>query len=470
MEEAWVSTNDIIPGMTIDKLRNKHRRLIYDQFKVGESESDYTIAYSFILEPEIVFRPTVTIPKRGPLDANLFSYVFHLGLVEAISYWKLACPPTILVKTGKLSPEQISWWHDLFIRGLGEFFYTNQIDFTGPAFLTIENDPSAPTFPKPRAMTQPSGDLVLVGGGKDSAVTLELITKIPYRRNALLLNPTPAALAVSKISGFDRPIVITRTIDPKLLKMNAEGYLNGHTPFSAYLAYLSMFLAHYYGYKQVIAANEKGASEGNVRFRNREINHQYSKSYSFEKTFRAYAQEHLSDSVRYFSFLRPLHEIQIAQLFTRYPKYFPLFKSCNVGRGATWCGTCPKCAFTYLMLRPFLTQQNMVGIFRKDLFAVGAIISQIRKLVGLKGHKPFECVGTVEESTLAVLLTIGQYNKERLAVPSGINAIAKELKLTPKVKAVLKKSLAPEWPEDNFVPIDYLQLLRQSVDPLWKNL
>ena len=60
------------------------------------------------------------------------------------------------------------------------------------------------------------------------------------------------------------------------------------------------------------------------------INHQYSKSYEFEKDFTTYAEKYLKGNVKYFSFLRPLNELQIAKIFSKYKKYHKIFKSCNV--------------------------------------------------------------------------------------------------------------------------------------------
>lgn len=60
------------------------------------------------------------------------------------------------------------------------------------------------------------------------------------------------------------------------------------------------------------------------------INHQYSKSYEFENDFEEYSKKYLKTEIKYFSFLRPLNELQIAKLFSKYKKYHKVFKSCNV--------------------------------------------------------------------------------------------------------------------------------------------
>src|SRR3989339_2119854 len=115
----------MIFSMTFLELRKRHPRLIYDNFDLSEKKGNLQISFSFILEPDIVFSPKVSIPILGH-DINLeeiSGLVFNLGLVEALSYWKSACPPEMVVKAGHLTEQQTVWWHDLFIHGLGEFFF-----------------------------------------------------------------------------------------------------------------------------------------------------------------------------------------------------------------------------------------------------------------------------------------------------------------------------------------------------------
>ena len=102
--------------------------------------------------------------------------------------------------------------------------------------------------------------------------------------------------------------------------------------------------------------------------------------------------------MQYFSFLRPLSELQIASLFARYEAYHPVFRSCNVGsKTDSWCGHCPKCLFTWIILSPFLTRGQLTAIFGKDLMADASLQPVLEELNGTAAVKPFECVGTVEE-------------------------------------------------------------------------
>ena len=162
--------------MTFTELRRKHPRFIYESFEVKEEGGKLSIQFSLTLEPDIIFHPTLTIPIETKIDKSIIDlFAFHLGMVECISYWKAACPVELVVRAGSLNQEQITFWHDLFLNGLGEFFYKNNIDFTQKDFLRISSSLNPNTkyvIPAPL-----SRDLVLVGGGKDSALTLELLKK-----------------------------------------------------------------------------------------------------------------------------------------------------------------------------------------------------------------------------------------------------------------------------------------------------
>lgn len=438
--------------MTLEQLRLKHPRLIYKRFLIEQSDQAVTITHEFLLEPDIVFRPKVTIPCSGLVDEQaLFPYAFNLGLVEAISYWKAACPGEFVVEAGVLSSEQTRFWYDLFLHGLGEFFYRNQIDFTKEDFFEIKSKGDNPAFvPRSGTTAGKGGDLVLVGGGKDSAVTLGILKQAAVAAQTMVLNPTKAALNSIHAAGFSDPIVVTRTIDPKLSELNAAGYLNGHTPFSAYLAFLGITVAAMYGNENVIVSNEKSANEGNVMYHGMEVNHQYSKSFRFETMFREYTQDF---GINYFSILRPLNDLQIGKLFSKYPEYFLTFRSCNVGsKTNTWCGTCAKCAFTYLTLFPFVSYDNMMRIFGRDYFQESAIMKHIKAMVGLMSVKPFECVGTRAEAKYAVYLAVETCIMAGREVPEALLMIKSDMG---EAKPVLD-----QWGDTYNLPAEHLALLR----------
>ena len=444
--------------MTFGELRLKHPRFIYKSFDAVQKDSDLRITFHFELEPGIEFAPETRIPLPQHIDINAIKpYLFNLGMIEAISYWKAACPAEFMVEAGALSREETRFWYDLIIHGLGEFFYKNTIDFTQADFLKIESTGEKTDIPTTIPDSQ-SSDLVLVGGGKDSSVTLGILTKSDRTLQILLVNPTQAALDVTMTAGISSPIIVEREIDPRLLELNENGYLNGHTPFNAYLAFLGTLVAALYGNENVIVSNERSANEGNVTYQGMEINHQYSKSLRFETMFRK------SFFSGYFSFLRPLSDMQIAKLFSHYPKFFPVFRSCNVGsKTNSWCGTCPKCAFTYLTLFPFLAYEDVLKIFGSDYFTSDAICREIRGLTGLTPVKPFECVGTRDEAKLAVTLSVEAYEEQNREIPEGLLKIKSDLSLSESEIARLKATLNT-WGDTYNLPPEHLAILRDTYE------
>lgn len=456
---------------SLAELRQKHPEFIYQAYDIEKQQGEIALTFQFKVEPDIIFQPTVKIPQtEGADEQTLRNFAFHLGLIETISYWKATCSPKLRVEAGHLTTEQIDWWHDLFINGLGEFFFQNDIDFTGRDFLQIEASSRQEKQPGLASSKVASGDLILVGGGKDSAVTLEVLKESVVRKGTLILNPIAAALRSIGQADYGKPIIVERTIDPALLKLNEAGYLNGHTPFSAYLAFLGVFVGVLHDYENIIVSNERSAREGNVQFHGLEVNHQYSKGYRFEKLFREYAQRYLTSSAQYFSFLRPLYDLQISQLFSQYPQHYETFRSCNAGQKAdTWCGTCSKCAFVYLSLFPFTPYETMIKTFGSDYFRKLELEQAFKDLVGIGEHKPFDCVGTIDESRLAIAFSAQQYRSRREAVPPLIDALETQLGIAREdVLARLKMRIENKWDDQNFLPPEYARLLKNSIDRIQK--
>ena len=390
--------------MQFEDFRNRHQVLHYRSFRIERERGHIRLTFEFELEPGIMFYPNLVVVSQSDVSLKeLEPLAFHVGLAELASYWKCACPREIRISAGKLSAAQCDWWYDLLLHGLGEFYFRNQIDFTRPDFLKIHSTADAPELPAPTTFST-AGGCILTAGGKDSSLTLELLREQHDELVPLILNPSRAALESANLAGFSNPIVMRRTIDPTLLALNEQGYLNGHTPFSSYLAFASLFTAAVSGRRDLIVSNEKSANQENVVFHDLPINHQYSKSYRFETKFRHYVDSHLSPSFNYFSILRPLYDLQVAGLFAKNcTAHFRSFRSCNVGsRKDIWCGTCPKCAFTYLALAAFVSEEMLLQIWGQDITRHPEFEKQVRGLIGIDPIKPFECVGTIEESIQAL--------------------------------------------------------------------
>jgi len=392
--------------------RKNYSKFIYEYFSIVDNPQEIAVKYFFSVDDRHKFTPSFSISKRGnswsTYDKDfLENLVFQIGLVELISYWKAICPKAVIIKAGKLDESQIEFWKKLYFNGLGEFFYLNGIEADFDNFMVLYSE-SEREFKKSFTETTNQQVIVPIGGGKDSAVTLELLKEkmsvIPF-----IVNPRKASLDTVKIAGFDskKTFEIQRMIDPHLIKLNNEGFLNGHTPFSALLAFMTVLAAAITNSKFIALSNESSANEPTV---STGANHQYSKSFEFELDFRNYCKSYLSENIEYFSFLRPLNEFGIARLFSGMKKYHGAFRSCNVGSKAdSWCGKCPKCLFTFIMLSPFIENEKVNRIFGKNLFADESLIPFLDELTGVADEKPFECVGTIDEVNFALHKTLQRY-------------------------------------------------------------
>lgn len=356
-----------------------------------------------------------------PSDADIQALkpmLESLLLVLGISYWKTYCPKTIIIKPFELTQKQAAFWNLVYTKGLGEFFYKNNIDYRGLVQFPY-GDSHNPRKPDERIHAPRS--LVLLGGGKDSIVTAQLFKAHGKDFSLFATNPVLLQRQIADTIGKDF-IEVRRTLDPKLFELNrAKGVYNGHIPISAIYAFIGLLGAQLYDYRYVVASNEVSSNYGNMEYLGQEINHQWSKSFEFEREVRAYIEAYISQDLQYFSLLRPIHEIEIVRLFTKHAEYFSSFSSCNanfkISGGLTnslWCGKCPKCAFIFLLLSAFLPKADVTGIFGKNMFADTSLLALYKELLGIEGFKPFECVGTPEESLWAFqeVLKRGEYTED----------------------------------------------------------
>jgi hypothetical protein len=196
-----------------------------------------------------------------------------------------------------------------------------------------------------------------------------------------------------------------------MIRLGKEpGYLNGHVPSTAINSMIAALTALLFSYSRIILSNERSASEGNVVHDGREVNHQYSKSLEFEVRIAEILSEATGGALGYFSLLRPYSEARIAKLFARETRFDHVFSSCNRNfklsghDGPLWCGECPKCHFTFLMMAPRMSYERMMGIFGHNFLDKPENERSFRELTGLAGQKPWECVGEIEEAAACLYI------------------------------------------------------------------
>ncbi len=409
--------------MEFEILRRKYPKFIYSNYNIFEDDEKIYIEYKFEIENLTKFNPKIEILKKKFKFKNIKSnivkkIVFNIGIIEAISYFKTTCSPQFVIKCGKLDDFQIKWFKKLIYLGLGEFRFKNNIKISEEDFFEIISE--GDFIKVDNQKNNFNGIIIPIGGGKDSNVTMDLLKD--YKEDTLIFRignkdvPTECA----KVAGFDNDkiIEINRIIDKNLLDLNSKGFLNGHTPFSAIVAFISYLTAYLLDKKYIALSNEDSANESNVIGDN--INHQYSKTFEFENDFREYAQKYFKLDIEYFSMLRPINELQVAMIFSKLEKYHNVFNSCNIGskeKTWKWCCNCPKCLFVFIILSPFLYKEKLINIFKIDLFEDKKLKQTFLELCGYGTTKPFECVGTYDEVRFAISRTIENIEKDKENLP-----------------------------------------------------
>ena len=399
---------------------NKTEGIILFKYKLQHKGE----TFSFV--EKIIFDPFRTDFGRVP-DSVLKSSLDTLSLILGISYWKLFCPKELRLPFIALSREQAEFWNTVYTKGLGEFFYKNQIDFRGLVNFPFSSKEKTSV---PKVVGKIGKALVLWGGGKDSIVTAELMKKSGKEFSLFSLNAYEIQKETAKIAGKEL-LIVKREIDPLLLELNKRpNVYNGHVPVSVIYSATGVLASLLYGFDEIVTSCEQSANYGNVEYFGVTVNHQWSKSEEFEVLFRDYLKRYITPSINYLSFLRQYSELKIAELFSKYPQYFSTFSSCNrnftiakkgVGlsariSGGGWCGECPKCAFVFALLAAYLPKEKVLKIFGKNLFSDQKLITIYRKLWGQEEEKPFDCVGTPEETLEAFELTSksGEYKNDAI--------------------------------------------------------
>jgi hypothetical protein len=328
--------------------------------------------------------------------------------------------------------------------------------------------------------------LIPFGGGIDSIVTVEKIRALAADC-ALFVVSKPGARfdaieAPAAVAGL--PVVRAgREIDPQLLlppggttpRYPPQGsagprFLNGHVPVTGIISAIAILAATLGQRDAVIMSNEWSASVPTLEHDGRPVNHQYSKSASFEAAFRAVLSEVPRHAVpgnavpetlpEYFSALRDRTELWVGAEFAARPAYHGTFRSCNrafhidpARRLDHWCGQCDKCCFIDLILAPFMSAAQLRDVFSvvPEPLTQGELAPKFRTLLG-SGTKPFECVGEVSECRAAVLLAARRPDRAGCTL---LQELAAEVASRPDAPTEPEIAAMREPVGENFIPARY---------------
>jgi UDP-N-acetyl-alpha-D-muramoyl-L-alanyl-L-glutamate epimerase len=366
------------------------------------------LVYAFDQGEELIERvhfpaaPAVPAERKHAFDAALKL----LHLFAGVSYYKAGLPPKIELADGPLDDATADLLEALYLHGLAEFAYRNGLDLRGRIHFPRSGEPSGKV--EAATLHLPKRTLVPIGGGKDSLVAVEAIKQIGGEATAVWVGNSPLIAACAEHTGLST-LNIQRELAPGLFELNRLGAWNGHIPVTAINSAILAVAAILYGYDSIAFANERSASAATLEYEGQQVNHQWSKGYTFEQLFGEWLHTHVAVDLNYFSLLRPYSELAITRAFARLSPYFDVFSSCNRNfkilgpkPADRWCGQCPKCHFVFLALAPFLPKPRLLGIFGRNLLDDEAQAAGFDALLEYHDHKPFECVGEGAEARAAM--------------------------------------------------------------------
>lgn len=427
----------------------------FNKFIIKSSEFDkksLKAIFNFSFDDNIFFVEEIDFACKWfdikkDIDQSVLDWiVFHMSIALAISYYKLCPTREIVLENWFLDDKQKEFWRKFYINWLGEYFFRNKISPLDLCYF-VNKDNKKKEYKK--FNIDSSKALVTLWWWKDSLLVSELFQEFwmvfdtcTFGKDYVLHKSVGDEIWVPRL-------LITRKMDNKLFDMNQQWYYNGHVPITGIIAFVLEMAAYLYDYNYIVLANEKSSNEPNTYMDWIAINHQYSKSFEFEKDFDRYVNTYISSDVKYFSLLRWMYEILIARDFIKYWKYFDVFSSCNnnfkiIEQNKTTkdrrCCKCPKCAFVYSIFRPFITDEQVSLIFGKELYDDVELDNLFRELLGISGIKPFECVWTNEEVVLAMYLYYNTSKKDSMKIPV--------------ILSIFEKEILPNMPKNDFVDLE----------------
>jgi hypothetical protein len=315
-----------------------------------------------------------------------------------------------------VTPAFVDIWHTIIHRVWAQWRFENDLPHQRPPRVVdaVDAGACAPVAVRPGPVEM----LSFCGGGKDSLVAARLLERAgasfdsfvytssiygDHDAQQLLVDGLLAHLPSSSVrrmaidDDFMTSDVLASGAAPGVRTLTAA-----ETPSSIFEA-LPLVLAH--GYRHLVLGHERSANVGNLVWNvtGEDVNHQWGKPSSCEALLRAYVRRHLVVGFDVFSVLGPVHDVVIFSLLAEAPmEAIRATHSCNVAK--PWCRRCPKCVYVWLGYLAHLDEEAVAGWFGEDLFAVEANREHLAMMAGLGVHTPFECIGQVDETRLALEL------------------------------------------------------------------
>ncbi len=403
--------------------QSPYKSFVFEDMSFDPESAIATFQYSF--DSQRFFKETVKFSQSQIVPNKLvFESALELAFwIAGVSYYKSFPTTSVIFKTNSPSREQARFLSTVYSDGLSQFIFENKLGLDQMAtFIGNERTVVAKSY-------EGEGVVLLQSGGKDSLLLATLLKKHSIAYQPWYISSSQKYPRV--LDQLEFPLTTaTRTIDVEGLKLALqEGGLNGHVPVTYIVLSLALVQAVLGNKDTILAAIGVEGEEPHAYVDDHPVNHQWSKTWTAEKLFLKYVEQFISVDLRIGSPLRALSELRISELFAEHcwGKYGDSFSSCNSAnyqQGSdntilTWCGSCPKCANSYLLFAPFISISKLQSVFfGQDLFAKSELTETFKGLLGIDDvMKPFECVGEVAELRLAYHMALQKHGSKITALP-----------------------------------------------------
>lgn len=309
-------------------------------------------------------------------------------------------------------------WITIFRGVWGVWRYTNDItDYAGPV---VPDEQKATALAVPAVtLNAPEGDrlLALCGGGKDSLASFKILERAGVPFDAMVYSHDvygkaqpqhdliDGMLAHTAAGDIHRGWVFDNALDSPVARLYPEYGVNGilaAETVSSYWTALPIALMH--DYTQLALGITRSTDEHNLVWEKtgEAINYLWGMSTEAELLLANLIRSEIATNLTAFHLLRPIYDITVFSLLTRDEDAVPSTHSC--AQQKPWCGKCPKCLYVWLHMAAYLNRAAVAATFDRNLFDVPENESHLRKMLGMEGFKPADCVGTVSETQAAYLL------------------------------------------------------------------
>lgn len=391
--------------LRFDKFDFNKNRISFTHY-VDQHKFDTIIVYDDIIDFKILE------DEYG--EHFIYGLLIQIGILLGIKYCSLV-PRYYDVKkySSYLNNDIIQVFNILYNKVFAQHKFENNLaDYIGPEILTINTEFDT-AFSPVKISEGKTKLLVCNGGGKDSLLSIKLLentnetfSTIQYSHSIYGKSEIQHSL-INKITNLSpaktqhKMDITDNFLNGDILKYFPKiKTLCGAESFNSVFQIIPIMLS--YGYSYLVQGHELSAEEGNFFWEkiNGVVNHQWEKCFEAENLLNDYIRNNLITNFNHFSILRPFYDYMIFNLLKKDQQYLKYTNSCNIDK--PWCKRCPKCAYVWLGFMAYMDIEVVDEIFHENLFNTPELEDTFLGMMGLKEHKPFECIGQTDEIKLAV--------------------------------------------------------------------